>query len=60
MDFWEDKKELAFTALGVVIFAILLLAVTYSFRFMAREINTALNPNLIKTSEAVRFNLDLV
>ncbi len=60
MEFLEDKKELVYTAIGIAIFTILLLTVIFSFRFMVEQINAALNPSLIKTPEAVKFNLDLV
>jgi hypothetical protein len=60
MEFLEDKKELIFLGIGAVIFTTLLIAAIFSLRFLAREVNKATNSNLIKTPEAVRFNLEKI
>jgi hypothetical protein len=52
------KKEIVFIAIGVS----LLLAVAgffvYSINFLIKNINVALNPDLSKNQEIVRFDLE--
>ncbi len=44
--------------LGSVGAIALLLYVIFTLQFLVRELGQALNPNLIKTPEVVKFNLD--
>lgn len=59
MKILENKKEIFYFIAGFFIFLVLFITVIVSFRFIVAKMNMALNQNLIKTPEAVRFNLDL-
>ncbi|MDO8585330.1 MAG: hypothetical protein Q7R85_04415 [bacterium] len=56
MAYW--KKEWFYGVMGSVGAIALLLYVIFTLQFLVRELGRSLNPNLIKTPEVVRFNLD--
>lgn len=52
------KREWIYGIIGVVSAMVLLWYLVATLGFLLRELGRALNQNLIKTPEVVRFNLD--
>lgn len=60
MERFSDKRELMYLALGLLAFGVLLFVFLYSTNFLVSELRAALNPDLIKAPETVKFNLDQI
>ncbi len=54
------KNEWIFWVLGVVLAVAATAFSFYGIRFLARQLNAAFNPSLIKPAETVKFNLDKI
>lgn len=56
----KDKKELFYWGVGAALTLALLMYVVVCLRYVVGELNLALNHNLIKPAEVVRFNVDKI
>ena len=56
----KNKKDLAIALIGLVLFILLAVYSGYSITFVVRKINDAININLIKQDEIVRFDFNLL
>jgi len=60
MDIFEDKKEAMFFAIAAMLLVGAISIAFFALNFLGKNLNSALNPSLIKTPEAVKFNLNLM
>ncbi len=60
MDRFSDKKEVAYLVTGLLGFGLIFFMFLYSMNFLIVQLGSALNPDLIKPPETVKFNLDSI
>lgn len=60
MNIFQKKEEIPYWIAGAILIVVIFLCLFVGVRFIAKELNVALNAGLLKKPEIARFNLDQI